>query len=210
MKRIANGGMWLPDGEQDRVMIGAGAKYQSNKLMPALALCKYARTAVDVGAHCGLWSVQLGQYFERVHCFEPLPLHIECWKKNLGWKTSCVLHEVALGAEAGTCGMRVVDGLSGRSHVNGHGEYPMRRLDDFELSDVDFLKVDVEGYELFVLMGAQDTIARNKPIIVVEQKPQHGGRFGLTDTAAVDWLNERGYEVRQEIVGDFVMVPRAK
>lgn len=204
MKRV-NGTVWLPDDEQDRVMLGAGAQYQANKLLAALPYCRKARTAIDIGAHCGLWTVQLGQYFERVECFEPLPRHIECWRQNAGWKQTCHLHEIALGDERRKCGMHIVDGLSGRSHVNGEGDFPMERLDDFGFENVDLVKVDVEGFELMVLKGAEQTLLKWKPVMVVEQKPKHGGRYGLSDTAAIDYLKELGAVVREEIVGDFIL-----
>ena len=203
MKRV-NGGLWLPEDETDKVMIGAGVNYQANKLRAALPYVKHARTAIDIGAHCGLWTNQLGNYFDRVECFEPVPRHIECWKRNIV-KQTCRLHEVALGAKDGQCGMEVISGLSGRSHVNGGGDIAMKRLDDYAFEDVDFIKVDVEGYEYFVLKGAEETLLRCRPVMVVEQKPKHGGKYGLSDTEAVDYLKSLGAVVREEIVGDFVM-----
>lgn len=205
MKRVANGGMWLPDDEQDKVMIAGGAQYQGSKLRAALRYVKQARRALDIGAHCGLWTVQLGQYFQEVECFEPLPIHIECWKKNANWKGSCRLHEVALGEKDGETGMHIEPGLSGRSRVNGEGSYAMRRLDSYGFTDVDFIKIDVEGYEYFVIKGGEETILKNKPVMIVEQKPKHGGKYGLTDTQAVDHLKSLGATVKAEIVGDFVM-----
>lgn len=203
MKKAA--GAWLPDDEHDRVMLGAGLNYQGNKLHAALPLCRHARTAIDIGAHCGLWTFQLGQYFERVEAFEPLPRHIECWKKNAGMKLSCHLHEVALGDKEGAVGITVIEGLSGRSHVDGVGSYPMKRLDDYAFENVDFVKVDTEGYELFVLKGAEKTLLKWKPVMVVEQKPHHGGKYGLSDTAALDYLKSLGAVVKEEIVGDFIL-----
>lgn len=206
MKQVGNGGVWLPDDEQDKVMIGGGAKYQSQKLAAALKYCKQARTAVDIGAHCGLWTVQLGAYFHRVECFEPLPRHIECWHRNAAWKQSCHLHELALGEVSRSVDMEVIEKLSGRSHVlERDGPYAMRTLDSYGLTDVDLIKVDVEGYEYFVLKGARETLERNRPVMIVEQKPKHGGKYGLTDTQAVDLLLDMGAEVRDEIVGDWIL-----
>lgn len=206
MKRVANGDLWLPDDEEDKVMITGGAKYQSSKLAVALPYVKQARTAIDIGAHCGLWTVQLGQYFQQVECFEPLPRHIECWQKNAAWKLSCHLHEVALGAEERRVGMFVHERLSGRSHVEEGDAFEMRTLDSYGFEDVDLIKVDVEGYEYFVLKGGEQTILKNRPVMIVEQKPRHGGKYGLSDTAAVDYLKGLGATLKAEIVGDYVMV----
>ena len=198
-------GAWLPDDEQDSVMLEAGLNYQGSKLRAALPYCRYARRAIDAGAHCGLWTVQLSQYFERVECFEPLERHVECWRKNAGWKLTNKLHQVALGEEERACGMKVVEGLSGRSHVEGAGDIKLNRLDDYYFEDVDLIKIDVEGYELFVIKGAEETIRKWKPVMIVEQKPHLGGNYGLSTTAAVDYLKSMGAVVKKEIVGDFIM-----
>lgn len=203
MKQSA--GAWLPDDEQDTVMLGAGIRYQSAKLELAIPYCRHARRAIDIGAHCGLWTVQLAQYFAAVDAFEPLPRHIECWKRNAGWKLSNRLHEVALGPNRGSCGINVIAGLSGRSHVTDGAFYKVERLDDYAFEDVDLIKIDTEGYELFVIKGAEETIRKWKPVIIVEQKPKHGSKYGLSDMAAVDYLKSMGAEVQKELVGDFVM-----
>jgi len=41
------------------------------------------RTAVDIGAHCGLWAVQMVEHFQHVISFEPVPEHRECYLKNV-------------------------------------------------------------------------------------------------------------------------------
>jgi ribulose 1,5-bisphosphate carboxylase large subunit-like protein len=84
----------------------------------------------------------------------------------------------------------------------------MRMLDSYGLSAVDFIKLDCEGYELFALRGAEETIKRWMPVITVEQKPGHGQQFGLGDTDAVRWLLKRGYKLAQELGGDYIMVPK--
>jgi hypothetical protein len=121
MKRVGNGGVWLPDDEADPLMINGGIQYQSGKFSEVMKYVKGEYLALDIGAHCGLWTSQMSRYFDRVECFEPLPRHIECWRKNVGWKQNCVLHEIALGDKEGVCGIEMVDGFSGRSHVSGEG-----------------------------------------------------------------------------------------
>lgn len=198
-------GAWLPDDESDAAMIHGGLSYQSQKLALALPFLKNARVAVDVGAHCGLWTVQLGRYFDRVECFEPLKDHIECWKKNAGRKLSQRLHEVALGHKNGWTGINRVSGMSGRSYVGGDGSYPVRTLDSYQFKDVDLIKIDVEGFEYFVVKGAEETILENRPVMIVEQKKNLSNRYGLSDLAAVEYLESMGAKVRREIAGDYIM-----
>jgi FkbM family methyltransferase len=44
----------------------------------------------------------------------------------------------------------------------------MQTLDSLGLVDVGFLKIDVEGHELAVLRGANETIAKNRPVVFME------------------------------------------
>jgi len=82
---------------------------------------------------------------------------------------------------------------------------PMSTLDTFNLQEVDFLKIDTERFELFILQGGRDTIERNKPCIIVEQKPGHGETYGLDDTEAVPYLEYLGATCREVISGDYIM-----
>jgi hypothetical protein len=83
----------------------------------------------------------------------------------------------------------------------------MRTLDSFGLSNLDFLKIDCEGYEHHVIEGAIETLLRCKPCVIVEQKPHKlGPNFGIKGTPALDLLKEMGYRVAREIGGDYIMV----
>jgi FkbM family methyltransferase len=124
------------------------------------------------------------------------------------------LHACALGEKEGWVSMKTAPTSSGDTFVTGHsmlaevagaGDIPMKRLDDFGFQDVDFLKVDCEGYELFVLRGAEEMLKRCRPCVIVEQKPGHAQKFGLPETAAVPYLQSLGAALLQEISGDFIL-----
>lgn len=207
--------VWLPDGEthltawMDRAgeIVDGKGSYQISKLRTAVSFCKQFRTAVDVGGHCGLWSMQLVKQFEMVHAFEPVEAHRDCFRLNVpSDKGAWQLHECALGEEEGMVSIHTAETSSGDSWVNGHGNIPMHRLDDFALGSVDFIKLDTEGHELFILRGGVEMLKANKPVVIVEQKPGHARRFGVGDQDAVPYLQSLGARVVRELSGDFVMV----
>ena len=203
--RVVNGHFYVPDNESDIVMLSSGINYQGSKLRAALKYVKQSRLAIDIGAHCGLWTKQLGDYFDRVECFEPMPIHAEAWRRNIKKQTS-VLHECALGDKDVDCGLTVNEQFPARSYVDIGGiGIPMVRLDNFNYQDVDLIKVDCEGFELFVLKGGEETIKRCRPTIIVEQKPGFGSRFGIEDTSAVKYLESLGATVKDEITGDYIL-----
>lgn len=206
------GGVWLPDGEVHLVdwmvkrnqVVDGKLTYQYHKLEAALKWVKQWRTAVDVGAHCGLWSMHLAKKFEALHAFEPVAAHRACWEANLEG-VGGLLYACALGETEGTVGMYTAPTSSGDSWIDGKGDIPLRRLDSYDLANVDFIKLDCEGYELFALRGGEETLKRCKPCVCVEQKPGRGQKWGLPETGAVQYLESLGAVKRQDISGDFIL-----
>ncbi len=213
-------GIWFPDhethlqkwmAEAGEIVDGKGT-YQIKKLRAAVGLCAQKRVAVDIGGHVGLWSMQLAKTFPRVHAFEPVKEHGDCFQRNVfednrECASHVSLHDCALGEKAGSISIHTSAGSSGDSWVEGEGSIPMHTLDSFELQDVDFMKLDCEGFEYFALLGGEETIKRCKPVIIVEQKPGRAQKFGLHETQAVTYLKALGYRLVREMGGDYLMVP---
>lgn len=209
-------GVFLPEGEKHLVewmlnngeMVDGKGTYQIKKLRTALSHCPRFRTAIDVGGHVGLWTMQLAKKFQCVHAFEPVEAHRECFVLNTHDLTGVTLHAAALGDHEGTVCIETAPTSSGDSRVGGDGDIPLRTLDSYNIKEVDFIKLDCEGYEYFALKGGEQTIREWLPIIIVEQKPGRGQRFGLTELQAVEWLMSLGYACVAKLSGDFVMVPK--
>jgi len=223
-------GIKLPDGEahlqewMEKVghMREGKPTYQYHKYSAALNFCKNFRLAVDVGAHVGLWSRVMALDFAKVKGFEPMAEHAACWRVNMAHAAHASLTECALGEvegivrvqtrTPGSSGDTGVDPVAERSSLRaavdeGGQEAAIFRLDKFELEDVDFMKIDCEGYEIFVLRGAEETLRRCKPCVIVEQKPETGGfkRYGIGVTDAVSFLEGLGAKVRAGIQGDYIL-----
>lgn len=210
-------GWWFPDHEKHLIdwmranpmTINGRQAYQGKKQLAALAAVTRfkpgpPRVAVDVGGHVGLWSFNLAPAFQQVHAFEPVAMMRECFLRNVE-AHNVTLHEVALGAERGAVSMHTTEHSTGDSWVSGQGDIPMFALDDLALVEVDFIKIDVEGYEAAVVAGARDTILRCRPIMCVEQKRDFGAKFGFKPKAAVEALIAMGMRELAEIGGDHIM-----
>ena len=63
---------------------------------------KQWRGCIDAGANVGMWTRNLMNDFESVHCFEPNPMFIECWHKNIPSDKNAILHKVGLGEAEST------------------------------------------------------------------------------------------------------------
>lgn len=178
--------------------------YQPEHINAVLEICQVRRFAADVGAHVGFWSYYLALRFRGVHAFEPSAAFAQCFERNVRAK-NVVLHRVALGEAAGSVALEMVEGNTGATHVRpgGEGSIPMRRLDDYRLEELDLLKIDVEGYERRVLEGARETLARCRPVVIVEQK-DFASRFGDERFAAAELLVSLGALKLGQVVQDLI------
>ena len=208
-------GWWLPKEDQhfegyfsQSVQVGDKRLYQPQHIDRCFHHIKNRKdTAIDIGGHCGFWSFYLGGNFKKVYAFEPVEIFRECFKKNIP-HGNVELLPVALGNENGFVSMNVELENTGATHVSSNtndlNKVELKKLDDYELTDVDFIKIDVEGYENQVVLGAKETLLRNKPIIIVEQKG-FSGRFNETQFEAVDTLKSYGAKVIDQVVKDYIL-----
>ena len=179
MKKIGN--YFFPDSDihfQRWVLDGEYQKKQRDELFLKMNSIKPIKRICDIGGHVGTWSVPMAQYkdTEMIYAFEPNERVRECFVENtLPFKDKVKVFNVALGNEAGFAWLDIEEENTGNTRIWIDDETPLktvevRTLDSFELKDIDYIKIDVEGFELPVLQGAVKTIKESKPFIHVEMK----------------------------------------
>jgi FkbM family methyltransferase len=207
--------------EQERQNKGAPDFYgkptfQFRKFAKSIPLIRNFRVAVDVGAHVGLWARVFARMFAHVDCFEPVLAHVDCLVRNIDHADlmHVSVHPQALGEAAGELTLSWRARNTGITHVvtpqapnDRLITVPVRTLDSYGLNDVDYLKIDVEGFEANVIKGGEATIRKCRPVIMVEQKPGNPQRYGFDQLAALTLLRLWGYQLAFEFSGDFCMVP---
>lgn len=137
-------------------------------------------TAVEVGANIGVLTVPLARFVGsrgKVIALEPqrIVYQMLCGNIALNALDNVFAHHAAAGRAAGSIMVPPVDyaaqgNFGGVSlGLSGEGEaVPLVTIDQLGLSSCDFMKVDVEGMELDVLLGAPDTIEKFRPRLYVE------------------------------------------
>ena len=196
-------GIWLPDSEEHMIQwIKEQGGYQMMKQTVAYNIPIQRRTAIDIGAHCGTWALNMVKHFRTVHCFEPIPEHLECLRLNA---PMAEIYPYALGEKGEKVAFYKGSDSTGDTHIdpNTRGDVDTKTLDSFNIQEVDFIKIDCEGYEFPIIKGGLETILRWKPTMVVEQKPLKASKFGYKDTEAVDFLKSHGAKLVQTISGDY-------
>jgi len=138
---------------------------QPNQRKTALQYVKCWDNCIDIGSNVGMWTRELAQKFEQVYCFEPNPNFIECFNKNIT-ENNVELFEFGLSNKEHTASQE----FNSTQMTNTPGDVQCRTLDSFNLNNIDFIKIDVDGFEVEVLEGAVETITRNNAVIVIEMK----------------------------------------
>ena len=137
--------------------------------------CDPRGRALDIGAWYGPWTYWLSKRMDFVDSFEPNAKVAAALRA--GADENVTVHELALSDAVGEADLRlltsgtgsegtatIVPGVEGVSSMR----VPTARVDDFEFTDVRFIKIDVEGHEQAVLDGALQTIKEQKPVVFVE------------------------------------------
>ena len=130
------------------------------------------RTALDIGSNVGQWTRPLAKRFNKVICFEPNANFRECFTRNIN-EPNVVLHPYGLSSHEHTA----TQGANA-THLNDsagdtaprEGAIECKTLDSFDLKEVDYVKIDVDGFEVPLLKGAAWTLQRNNPVVNIEMK----------------------------------------
>lgn len=195
-------------------------RYQKDRLGLALPYIKNKEYAVDIGANIGIYTVNLANRFINVFAFEPDKLNFECLRRNTRSYSRVKRFNYAIGDCQDKVNL-VQQGTSGGIFVSGSGsEIEQRTLDSFNLPGCSLLKIDVEGYEYFVVQGALETIKKYRPVIILEEKnfllakdteETHLSFKGRPEKIPF-WLARRtiedlDYVIAHRVTHDFILVP---
>jgi FkbM family methyltransferase len=195
-----------------------GLKAQLPFIQQVVKLCKKIpfRCALDVGAHIGIWSLELSRHFEEVHAFEPVEENRRCLEQNTKGRP-VTSHACAVGEQSGFCnmwlaqggnsGMWQVDPLSGKVPAPPAKHERMRSLDSYWFKDVCLIKIDTEGFEGQVILGARRTIEESKPVIVIEDNGLGPKTYGKDWVEPKPLLLRLGYTRAIRVRKDEVWVP---
>lgn len=180
-----------------------------NDLQPALERVTNYRQAVQAGGACGIWPLRLANQFLTVHTFEPDPANYYCLRLNAN-DPRVIAHAAGLGAAPGRGsvkrpGHETRNAGAGYVQEEHDGPVPIVTIDSLELDGCGLIQLDVEGSELQALIGADQTIRRCRPVIMLEEKALEQQP---DPSQAAAWLRVRhGYSEAARVHRDVILVP---
>lgn len=172
------------------------------------SLLKKGDTFFDVGANFGIYTLAVFDkllHDVEIHCFEPendaFRRLLQNKKLNTAkWK----VNKLALGEKAGWT--FITESLGGFNHIvsdSSRGDLVvMTTLDEYcrqsDVQNVDLMKVDVEGFELFVLKGAKDLFSRKIIKNLIFEVDDHEKRYNVDKKDYANFLKSYNYRIVKE------------
>ncbi len=195
--------------------------------------CKNGSVALDIGTHIGTHTITMAESvgnFGKVYCFEPnKKIYRElCYNIAANKNTNIIPIRAAIGNEYTIISPDTNDknennegGTSISRNVNDSNAAFLFKIDDLNLSNISFIKMDVEGEELHALKGAEKTILQNKPVIFIEIwggqvispdyvyiNGKHTTEILKINKEVIQYLESLGYTVNHIKDDDYLAIPK--
>jgi len=203
----------------DKLKMVIDGKFQCDQgLLKAFKYVKKFDNAIDVGAWIGDSSVTMARHFKHVTLFEPVTEVAECCQQNLIDRKikNYELFRVGLSNKSGK--QKLVNkgkSFSGWISTIATGSYNFKQsfeidtdlLDNYNFTNIDFIKIDVDSHEGFLLEGSVNFFKNNSPVVMIESKTNDQKKYQnplMPDP--ITFLEKIGYTV-QEIAGkaDYIL-----
>lgn len=170
--------------------------------------------AFDIGSNIGFWSVELCNKFKHVYAFEPHPENNECYKKNLNQYNNYTLYEIAVSNVSNKIlELYVSPDECGNASLNNFGvmegttdrkieavslktiSVKVEKIDDYNLKDIGFIKVDCQNHEQEVVEGAIQTIDKYSPVLCLELPVRNKKEIDYRNNM-IEYLKKYNYILR--------------
>jgi FkbM family methyltransferase len=179
-----------------------------------LSKLKKSSCFIDVGAHIGLVTLPAAINMpsnSTLVSFEPSKINFDILKKHIllnqfNFKTKIILENTLVG-DIERSNVSFFDDVKNSSGTNSlifnNKNSDIVRLNQVSLDSYclgnnllpDVIKIDVEGYEYHVLLGSQNIIYKNKPIIIISIHPKQLNKINISEKIFFELIDKLNYEL---------------
>jgi len=147
------------------------------------SLARGSEVILDIGANIGFTAILIGDLSSKVYAFEPSPTTFAILDKNVSrsGRDNIFLKNNGLGSESGEATLTFSPSNRAGGFVSNQTQAsigqtvekidilrPDEVVDSLNIQRIDFIKIDVEGFEEHVLRGARETLSHFRPLVVLE------------------------------------------
>ena len=157
---------------------------------------------IDVGGHVGTTSLPYSRLFKEVIAFEPNVMTYHFFKKNIEINDikNITVYNKGVYNKTMDCIIKKHGSNSGCYYIQecdkNENSTSVIKLDDLTYTKpVDFIKIDTEGSELYVLEGARDLLCKFKPLLNIETNACSERFFGYKKENIFEFLKSLDYKV---------------
>lgn len=163
------------------------------------------KNMLDIGAHTGTYSIALSKYFNKVYAFEPqkMTYYALCGSVALSncENIECINYGLGSQEQVGRRDLNIISNDGGGSTILDISNcikkecISIRTLDSFNLKNIGFIKIDIEGNELNMIKGSINTLVEsNNPSILFENNNNNKELFDFICELGYTIININGYQ----------------
>lgn len=172
--------------------------HQSDLYFEAIKYCEKFTTAIDVGAHIGLFSSKMINDFQNVIAFEPA--FYDYLKENVS-SEKLKIYPYALSNKETTKKFYIKEHHTGMSRIDDNGDKIIhtKTLDSYNFTNVDLIKIDTENHERYVVEGMQNFLKNNQSVMIIEINDKKNKKNILSN------LQSHDYKLKSQINNDLIL-----
>ena len=167
-------------------------------------------TVIEIGANIGYYAMMEARLVRWVYAIEPGPSNYQQLIANvhLNGYSNIDLHQLAIGDHNGEVGFEIAKACNwsriAMSNETATVKVQIQTLDSFikehKIAHVDYLRMDVEGYEFAIIQGARKTIERDRPDMFIEVHRDRLADYGHSQLEFMEMMANYGYYIRKSYI----------
>lgn len=201
-------GLWCPNTGQTCYDWTMAEIYVPKTLMDARKqFNKPVHNVIHAGGNMGIYALEFAKEAKNVYVFEPTDENFSALSLNCARTTNIFLYKAALGNSNTPIDMvnETEDKQCGAWRVKGSGNIPTLKIDDLGLDDVSIIHLDIEGFELYAIQGAEKTIRKCQPLLSFEVL-SHNTKYNYSAGELMNYVTSLGYQSSMRIGNEIMFI----